>query len=1642
MNKLFLRSFVLIVTLLSVFSNSSVAQTWIASSSMTISSGGYDGGGGTYYRATNGSAATFSTGLANCNGSTATVQMGSSLFIFRPTVAITGITLHGNSGTGSTRILATTNPIQTSTTLTGTYTAVSTASATGNLSGSQATNVCSPNPMVISFGTTIAAGTYIRVALSGNAYIATITLAPSCTAPTTKTVSGTAAICSGSSTNITLTASQAGVTYDLYKEGISQADTKLGDGNDLNWPVSAIGNYTVKTTSTGGYCVADMTGTAAITAKANPAISSVTAPASSICPDATQLLTANDVAGTGAVVNWFTETNGGGSQIGTNTSTITAGPGTYYARVTGDCAPAAEAFITVNALALPLILTEDLPGDTYIQGNPANPLSITASGGGTITYQWFRSVDNTVDTLVDTKVGTNSNSYTPSTTAIETYYYYVVVYGCSPPDISNVSGAIVTDAPTNPTIVPDETGFSGSFGNQPVNTNSAPRFFGVNGSNLTEDILITAPSGFEVSLSSGSGYAGSVSLTQSGGNVTDATVYVHFAPTSAGAQPGNIQLTSAGADPKNVAVSGTGIIPSISLGNSADMNFNVNGWATSTSQSTSVTGTDLVGDIDVSVGVPFEVSTTGSGGWGTNVSYTPLSGSVNGTLYVRYNPLSGSGDNTGVVTLSSSNATNQSINVAGKAAPVIILNSGSTNQNVKAGIPIGNIEYTVTGGVTSASASPLPSGVTYNSGTNTISGTPGTEAVYPALYSYTVTIVGPPGTSNATASGTITVKDPDAKRVAYVTAVATPTGQQLYNELVNHYEVTVYHTTNASGGTNNTAAYMDGIVAANPDLIVLHESVPSATLSARRLGFYIGQIPILNTKAHMYGIAGTSWPAGAGNNGTTANKSVTVNAGFENHPIFSGVTFDGNSVTMAGNTNGIIRWVSGATTTNQRVIANNSAGTAGLISIMENDVRLTGLTTKKYMLICLSAANEDLTSDGLLVLKNACDHLMAQSVFATAGPNGTISSAGETNVPTGGSKTYTITPDANYHIESVTVDGAPVALSDYTFSNVTANHTIAVTFEMDAPATTTWQGTDGASWNVPGNWSNGVPDGSADVIIDNGYPLLDVDFTIPSGKSLTISGTGALVVAAGKTLSVTGSADFGGKSVTFKSDANGTANLGQVAGTLTGASNVTVERYIPNNNFRSWRLLSVPVTSSQTIRQAWQEGDMNPNPKDNNVANYGTQITGVFNTQAAAAAAGFDSTSVQAAMLRWNGTGWSNITSTNQPINNFNSYFLYIRGDRSLTVTGQSNSSSATTLRTKGTVYTGDQTTNVGAGAFALVPNVYPSAINFTGLTRTGGVNNLFYIWDSKKLSGSSLGTYQTFSSTNSFNCLIAGGSYTLGQPNTVIESGQSFFVTSGAAGTVVLKESAKTNGTNGSLGFRPAGVKRKIDTRLYNSGNEMLDATAVVFDAVYSKAVADEDAPKLGNPGANFAIETDGKLLAIAGTQPVKENDAIQFRMWNIGQGDYTLEFVASNINLANGMDAMLEDSYLKTSTDISLSEATKVKFTVNQNAGSSAANRFKIVFARVKPLITGGEQGYSIAPNPVENSVVKLAFKNQPAGKYGVRILSASGQLICQKVINHPGGNITQNIGLPVMVGKGACTVEIVNPVGKKATQTALLK
>jgi hypothetical protein len=69
------------------------------------------------------------------------------------------------------------------------------------------------------------------------------------------------------------------------------------------------------------------------------------------------------------------------------------------------------------------------------------------------------------------------------------------------------------------------------------------------------------------------------------------------------------------------------------------------------------------------------------------------------------------------------------------------------------------------------------------------------------------------------------------------------------------------------------------------------------------------------------------------------------------------------------------------------------------------------------------------------------------TIIASAGAGGTISPSGEVSVGCGSDATFTITPTSCFQIADVLVDGTSVgAVGSYTFSGITANHTIAASF--------------------------------------------------------------------------------------------------------------------------------------------------------------------------------------------------------------------------------------------------------------------------------------------------------------------------------------------------------------------------------------------------------------------------------------------------------------------------------------------------------------------------------------------------------------------------------------------------------------------
>ena len=443
-----------------------------------------------------------------------------------------------------------------------------------------------------------------------------------------------------------------------------------------------------------------------------------------------------------------------------------------------------------------------------------------------------------------------------------------------------------------------------------------------------------------------------------------------------------------------------------------------------------------------------------------------------------------------------------------------------------------------------------------------------------------------------------------------------------------------------------------------------------------------------------------------------------------------------------------------------------------------------------------------------------------------------------------------------------------------------------------------------------------------------------------------------------------------------------------------------------------------------------------------------------------------------------------------------------------------------------------------------MIGNTYVSAVDFLGLARTN-IPNTFYIWDPKASSNGSLGAYQTFTLAGGWVPLLPGsyGTGTVSDPyrsNTLIESGQAFFVTTGSlAGSIGMKEVAKTAGL-GINAFRPATGIERLKTNLYAVASDntatVADANLSAFDNLFSNGVDADDALKLANTGENFAIVRNNTNLAIEARQAVVNTDTTFFKMWNMNMHPYRLEFIATDMNLP-GLTAYLQDNFTGTSKVLDLAGTTTYDFTVNGFAASSAQDRFKIVykqaaagplpvtfisisanltgaavkvdwkvagergiqryeversadgnsFARVgtvaasgnnfsdityswmdatpltgnnfyriksigasgetkytyivKVLIGNVKPGYSISPNPVEGSIVNLQFKNQPQGRYNIRLMSSIGEVIFTSIAEHAGGNSTQLLNLPAAIARGAYQLEIIAPDKTKEVQNLFI-
>lgn len=111
---------------------------------------------------------------------------------------------------------------------------------------------------------------------------------------------------------------------------------------------------------------------------------------------------------------------------------------------------------------------------------------------------------------------------------------------------------IITEPPGFAVSTASLSGFSSCPG-----TASPSQSFTVKGGQLSSSLDLVAPTGYEISTSSGGIYTDNISYPSTGGTVTEKTVYVRIAATATGTPSGNLTISSTGITTKNIALSGT-----------------------------------------------------------------------------------------------------------------------------------------------------------------------------------------------------------------------------------------------------------------------------------------------------------------------------------------------------------------------------------------------------------------------------------------------------------------------------------------------------------------------------------------------------------------------------------------------------------------------------------------------------------------------------------------------------------------------------------------------------------------------------------------------------------------------------------------------------------------------------------------------------------------------------------------------------------------------------------------------------------------------------------------------------------------------------------------------------------------------------
>jgi hypothetical protein len=522
-------------------------------------------------------------------------------------------------------------------------------------------------------------------------------------------------------------------------------------------------------------------------------------------------------------------------------------------------------------------------------------------------------------------------------------------------------------------------------------------------------------------------------------------------------------------------------------------------------------------------------------------------------------------------------------------------------------------------------------------------------------------------------------------------------------------------------------------------------------------------------------------------------------------------------------------------------------------------------------------------------------------------------------------------------------------------SNTTTSSAQALGIDnIKISANNNWLGTTNNNWSTASNWSAGhIPNSTESISISSGSPILDVDYEIPTSYSLTLSGTGTLTINPGKKLTVTGNADFGGNSVIVASDASGSGAIVLNGGTLSNASNVTLQQWMTAQ--RAWRVLSNPFStalSSSAISTSNSLISVNQN---------GVNDFSQYNVSS---------------------DSWSSGSSfsANTP---YAFFYKGLQSDFTGNVGGLNNYSgagpSATAFSVTGTLNTTGvsitPTTSSGASVkYTLVGNPFAAPVNSQALT--GNTSLPYYYYSAN--SGS------TDIKVKSGAWIAVGSSST---STTIPMMGVIGYESSTNTPFTIATSAINTTGTlNTSLFKTTSGIKN-LEINLVRNSNLHDRLIIREDDAAISNSIDAMDLNKLENPISNiYSIAPNNQHLAV--NTEYQFTQAIPIGI-NAPIGQYEFKVGANSFS---NTDMVLIDHYLNQQQV--LHNGATYNFEITADSNTKGEHRFEIAKQAWATNISTSTtmEGLQILNNVVVDQITLFAAPQKQAMHYMLLDINAA--------------------------------------------------